>query len=185
VHEQFCWGSPARGHGRSELPTYRQAPAEGKRATRSLLRTQRLAQSRPARSAFARRAFGTGTTRSRFPAACSRIIFIRGTSRPFPLPPAGPAGLTRRSPSAKTSGTVACRAFGTDAGSGVIVPGPCGAHARIHDRATAPAFHHGSLVCPRVTEAGSYDPRSESKLFRPGYRRSSLWDGARSSESGQ
>jgi len=33
------------------------------------------------------------------------------------------------------------------------------------------------------TDAGSYAARSESKLFRPGYRRSSHWDGARSSEA--
>ena len=56
------------------------------------------------------------------------------------------------------SWAIARRAFGTEAGPGVIVPNPCGAHARIHDPAPAPAFHHGSLVCPRGTEAGSYDP---------------------------
>ena len=76
------------------------------------------------------------------------------------------------------------RAFGTDAGSGVIVPGSRGAHARIHDPATAPAFHHGSLGCPRGTEAGSYVPRSESRPSRRCYWRPSVWDGPGSSEAG-
>jgi len=36
------------------------------------------------------------------------------------------------------SWAIARRAFGTEAGSGVIVPNPCGAHARIHDPALRP-----------------------------------------------
>ena len=72
------------------------------------------------------------------------------------------------------SWAIARRAFGTDGGFGVIVPSPCGAHARIHDPATprrfitalssVPAALRLDLTAPAPT-GGHPVPATDGRLF--------------------
>ena len=81
-HEQFCWVSPARGRGRSELPPSRHAPAEGKRRDEIAPASPAPGPKPASAGAIPRRPFGTdAVSRVIVPSPCRAHARIHNPAR--------------------------------------------------------------------------------------------------------